>query len=339
MKSLDFSFPTGLALVAELRPDLVTTPDRGRERVVSAGERVFSRHKLSEETRVFKQAELVTQTLANLQLSLRGRHEPPAPGEPAELPHGALKTGELLPPPSFLSRKNRSQLGKGTLPPAKLTPSRSDLSAHSSSKQLFKPLLKEKGLNNMEESARKGLEALSITDTLLGIVMDTLDGASLQDRYTRRPTKDECLQIMLMACKHVAYATDAVARCYLDAVLVKRDSFLNSADKLDPCDRSALRSLPIMAPALIGPHVALNVEKAEKRQFDVSVRKIVSKAGGQKSSPRKRFSHPDSHPSPKFRRGESSSSRTSTFSKRNTGRSNQHSNWGKPKPKGSAHPQ
>ena len=342
-RNLDFSFSAGIALVADIRPDLVTSSDKERDRVISAGERVFSRRKSTEEPRALKQADLVTETLAKLQLDLRGQQEPPAPGEPAELPHRALKTGELLPPTHSLAKggkSKRSLLGKGSLPDSRLVPSRSDLSSRSSSKVTFKPFLKEKGLNHLEDTARRGLEALSISDTLLGVVMDSLDSESLSDSYTRQPSKDELLQLMLLACKSVAQATDSVARCYLDAILIRRDSFLSSADRLpEEYDRSALRSLPIASPTLIGPQVALNVEKFEKKQFDTSVRSIVSKSGGKKASPRKRSLHSDFHTPAKFKRRDGSSSRPSSFFKKNTGRGNHHSSRGKSQPKGSAHPQ
>ena len=343
-KLFDFSLQSNLALIGQIRPDLVENEtSKDRTRVLSAGERALSKRKAKDEALVLKQSDLISQTLKNLQFEMRNESDPPAQDKPADLPHGALKTGDLLrPPKSFTRRKGNStpSLAKGMLPSEKLTPSSSDLSCRSNPKQEFKPLLKEKGLSQLEESALRGLEALSITDTVLGVLADCMDESSSKEDLSRNPSNHELLQLLHFACKSVTHAVDATARCYVNTVLIKRDSFLGVSDKLpDVYNRAALRSLPITAPSLIGPQVAVNVEKYEKRQFDTSVRKIVSKAGGQKSSPRKRFSHPESQPPAKFKRGDGSSSRSSSFSKRNMGKGNHHSNRGKPKPKGSAHPQ
>ena len=337
-KSFDFSIQSNLAILGQLRPDLVSPASRDRARALSAGERALSKRQ-AKDLLVLKQSELVADTLKNLQLEIRAENDPPAPDQPADLPHGALKTGDLLrPPKGFIRRKNATAfLAKGVLPSDKLTPSSSDLSCRSN-RQEFKPVLKEKGLAHLEESALRGLESLSVTDTVLGVVADFLDDSSGED--SRKPSNHELRQLLHFACRSVTHAVDATARCYLSTILVRRDSFLGSADKLpDTYNRAALRCLPISAPALFGPQVALNVEKWDKREFDFSVRKIVSKAGGRKSSPRKRFSNPESLPPAKFRKGDVSSSRSSSFSKRNTGRGNHHSSRGKSKPKGSAHPQ
>ena len=176
----------------------------------------------------------------------------------------------------------------------------------------------------------------------MGIVADCLDDSQPLDvEYARKPDKQEVLQLVHFACKSLKHAVDATARCYLNTVLIKRDSFLHTADKLpDDYDRSALRSLPISAPALIGPQVALNVEKWEKRQFDRSVHSIVAKADKVGHSPRKRFrSASDQRSASGSKKSYSSAFRSSSFSRQKSSRGRFIPKNGKSKPKASAHPQ
>ena len=54
----------------------------------------------------------------------------------------------------------------------------------------------------MEESALRGLEALSVTDSLLGFVVDSLDSDSTGSQlFSRTPSNSDLLQLMLFACK------------------------------------------------------------------------------------------------------------------------------------------
>ena len=327
-------------LVGDLRPDLVSARSHSGKRVLSAGERVLKR-KGGDDSLCFAQSSLVTDCLEKLSLKLRDQDEAPATDQPAELTDSCLKTGELLPRAGvFMSAQDNSLLAQGSLPAKRLTLSNSDRSARSRNLS-FKPLLKEKGLLSLEDSARRGLQSLSVTDTILGIVVDSLSGKELDKAYTRRPSEYELLQLLDFACKGINHAVDATARCYVNSVLIRRDSFLHEADKLPKDDdRSALRSLPIAAPALIGPQVEKNVERWEKRQFDTSVRSIVSKAAKHRSPSKKRASSTDNRPPFKSGRFQSaSSSRSSSASHRPSGRGRFPGHQGKSKPKASAHPQ
>ena len=331
-----------LALIRDLKPDLVTSGDSNKK-VLSAGERAFSRRKSQDSALRFVQSSLVSDTLAKIQTEIRKESEL-LPDQPVDLPHATLKTGELVKPPhvftSSFSRKISSPLAEGNLPSEKLTPSSSDLTSRSKSSGNFKPVLKEKGLLSLEESALRGLQSLSVVDSILGIVADCVnDNRPLDQSYARRPSSRELSQLINFACKGINHAVDASARCYLNTVLIKRDCFLKSADRLpDENDRSALRSLPISAPALIGPQVAANVERWEKRQFDSSVRSIMSRADKRKHSPQKRHLSASSHtPASKFRKFDSSYSRSSSHGGASRGRFP--SKRGKSKPKASAHPQ
>ena len=133
---------------------------------------------------------------------------------------------------------------------------------------------------------------------------------------------------------------DAASRCYLNSILIRRDSFLSTADNLpDDYDRAALRALPISAPALLGPQVSVNVENWDKKKFDSSVRSIISKAGKDRRSPRKRSFRTDSQPPSKSRRFDSSASQhPSSRGGAGRGKTKSFSSRGKPTPK-SAHPQ
>ena len=339
------SFSDCVSLVQRIRPDLVSTSSKSDMKALSAGERSVFKRKTKDDVLCFEQSALVSETLCNLQTKIRSEEKTPSNDQPADLPHSALKIGELLPASPFLASRRRGNRGsfiaEGVLPSQKLAPSSSDLSARSNPSS-FKPHLKEKGLVSLEESALRGLQSLSITDSLFGIVADCLDESqTLESEYTRRPSKQELLQLIHFACKCLNYAVDATARCYLNTVLIRRDSFLSSADKLpQDYDKSALRSLPISAPALIGPQVAHNVEKWEKRQFDRSVRSIVSKADKVERSPRKRArSASDQHSASGSKRFNSSASRSSSFSQRKSSRGRFVPKNGKSKPKASAHPQ
>ena len=328
-----------LTLANAIKPDLVCSSKHSQKKVLSAGERSMAKHRSKQESLCFVQSELVSDTLLNLQCKIRGEKEYPAEDRPADLHHKALKLGELLPASS--SSGLCSFLAEGTLPLGKLTPSSSDLTSRSNPGQKhFRPLLKENGLTKLEESALLGLQCLSVTDSLLGVVADCLDESQPLDpeEYLRRPSREELGQLLNFACKSVNRAVGATARCYLNTVLIKRDSFLNSADKLtQDYDKSALRSLPISGRALIGPQVALNVEKSEKQQFDRSVRSIVSKADKTSRSPRKRArSSSDLRPTSGSKRTYSSAFRPSQ-QKANRGRFPSRSQ--KSKPKASAHPQ
>ena len=337
------------ALVGELRPDLVSASNGSisrNKRVLSAGERALKR-KTDDDSLRFAQAQLVTDTLDKLTFSIQKEERTPALDQPAEHIEAALKTGDLLPPaPSFLHSKRQqipSLLAEGSLPNSKLIPSSSDLRSrsHRGSKEKFTPLLREKGILSLEESALRGLQSLSITDTILGIVVDCVGDQDLDGAYSRRPSKSELLQLLDFACKGINHAVDATARCYLNSILIRRDSFLGSADKLpNSYDRSALRSLPISAPALIGPQVEKNVEKWEKQQFDSSVRSIVAKASKRRSpSPKKRAHSADNRPSSKFARFQPSSARFASSSQKFSNKGRFNSKQGKSKPKASAHPQ
>ena len=334
-----------LSLVKGIKPDLISS-NKSNMRVLSAGERSLSKHKSKDGSLCFVQSALVSDRLSSLQAMIRGEDKTPAKDQPADLPHSALKIGQYLPAPSFFRNHKEgsrgSFLAEGILPSQKLTPSSSDLSSRSNpSHKEFKPLLKEKGLAEMEQAALKGLQSLSITDSVMGIVADCIDDSQpLDAEYSRRPSKQELLQLVHFACKCINHAVDASSRCYLNTVLIKRDSFLQSADKLpQDYDKSALRSLPISSPALIGPQVTLNVEKWEKRQFDRSVRSIVSKADRVERSPRKRArSASDHHPSHGSKRFFSSANRPS-FAQQKASRGRSGPKYGKSKPKASAHPQ
>ena len=335
-----------LSLVKGIRPDLVSAGKKSDERVLSAGERALAKRKSKGDSLCFVQSDLVSKTLSNLQSKIRGNKKIPPLDQPADLPHSALKMGDLLPSPqSWHGKTDRvSFLAEGVLPLEKLTPSSSDLSSRSNpSLKTFKPFLKESGLTKIEEAALMGLQCLSVSDSVLGIVADCLvDSDPLDKEYARRPSKEELLQLVSFACKFINRAVGSTARCYLNTILIKRDSFLHSADKLEQdYDKSALRSLPISAPALIGPQVALNVEKWEKRQFDHSVRSIVSKAHKKvEHSPRKRArSTSDQRSASGSKRFYSSAFRSSSSSQQRAGRGRFNPKNQKSKPKASAHPQ
>ena len=336
-----------LALIKELRPDLVSAGSNYKKKALSAGERSLSRHKSRNDALCFAQSPLVSDTLTNLQSDIRKGIDSLPEDKPADLPPSTLKTGDLLKSAPMFAwsslTKGSLLLAEGPLPAEKLSPSSSDLTSRSKqSNNSFKPVLKEKGLLSLEESALRGLQSLSVSDSIMGIIADCLDDKQPLDKsYSRRPTQHELLQLTNFACRGITHAVDATARCYLNAVLIKRDSFLNSADKLpEEYDRSALRSLPISAPALIGPQVALNVKRWEKRHFDSSVHSIVARADKDKRSPRKRHQSAPSHrPASKFRRYDSSGSRAWPSSRANSGRGRPLSRQGKSKPKASAHPQ
>ena len=334
-----FSFARALSIVAELRPDLVTSSEGGPKKALSSGEKIFSKNDQATGNIVLKQSDLLCSTLINLQQELRGaNNDPPSSTEVADLLQGAMKTGDLFSTPSSLHK--RPLLAKGILPSKRLTPSRSDLSCRKSGKNSnsFKPLLKEKSLTSMEETALRGLEALSIVDSVLGVVMGSREGSPLSNLYPRRPTEDEISDLLLLTCKGVSLATNCLARGYMNAVLIKRDSFLSEASKLpDVSDRSALRSLPIAPPALLGPQVKLTVKRCEKDDFEESVKDCLkSKARSEsRQSPKRRrtdFKPPQSKKS-------GGDSFANSYSKKSFGKKNQPSNQGKPKPKGSANPQ
>ena len=131
---------------------------------------------------------------------------------------------------------------------------------------------------------------------------------------------------------------DSLARGYLNSILIKRDSFLSEASKLpDANDRSALRSLPISPTALFGPQVKLSVERWAKNDFDDTVKDCMkSKA---RSESKKPFKRPRTDSKPPRPQNLASDSFANSHPKKSYGNKNQTSYRGKPKPKGSAHPQ
>ena len=105
----------------------------------------------------------------------------------------------------------------------------------------------------------------------------------------------------------------------------------------DANDRSALRSLPISPTALFGPQVKLSVERWAKNDFDDTVKDCMkSKA---RSESKKPFKRPRTDSKPPRPQNLASDSFANSHPKKSYGNKNQTSYRGKPKPKGSAHPQ
>ena len=266
-----FSFAGAIGFVQEFAPDLVCQSQVQDEPLSSLDQLLGSSASAPSPTPKLLESSMVADRIRLIQARIRDTRKgacvsPPAAGQVPDLPDALPCQKYFKPEPlpfkaSFLHQ---------ALPAQALKVSQDDLRLLGGKDKNFKPTsrLFESQLAQWEESARRSLEAVSLTDTFFTALLGSLRDPAA-DSFKFREDLSARASLCLMQAMHASQKHLASQLCLLHAniVLARRDAFLSSAPGSSDLLRS-LRAVPF-GDSLFGGHVAPSLKQEGEAKKDI----------------------------------------------------------------------